>query len=277
MIQATRTEGLELLSAFSSASSSAGRPPLLFVHGAYAGAWCWAEHYLGFFAAAGWAAHALSLTGHGASHGRERLDHLAIADYVADVKKVAAHLSAPPVLIGHSMGGFVVQKFLETQTAPAAALLCSVPPQGLAAPAVSMLWHKPRLLVDLNRLLSGGRVALESLREALFHQPLAPADLLRYLRLAQAESHRAIWDMMLFDLPRPARVLEHLPHGREDLLVVGAEHDLIIPPAMVELTAHAYGVSATIHPGLGHGLMLEADWQTPASHLAGWLAARFPG
>ena len=54
--------------------------PLLFVHGAFTGAWCWDEHFLPFFAEAGYAAHAVSLSGHGRSRGRDRLDQLSIAD-----------------------------------------------------------------------------------------------------------------------------------------------------------------------------------------------------
>src|SRR5215813_5709991 len=41
--------------------------PLLFVHGGWHGAWCWDDHFLDFFADAGYRAVALSLRGHGAS------------------------------------------------------------------------------------------------------------------------------------------------------------------------------------------------------------------
>lgn len=249
-------------------------PPLLFLHGAYTAAWCWQEHYLSFFAAAGFHSHALSFSGHGASRRRDHLDSYSIDDYVRDVAEVVAGLPAPPVLIGHSMGGFVVQKYLERHGAPAAVLMCSVPPQGLAASAVGMLLGRPGLFADLNRLMSGGQVAQDSLREALFAQPVSVDDLARYYRLAQPESHRAIWDMMLFNLPHCARTLAHLPHGREDLLIVGAEHDMIIAPSLVEMTARSYGTTATLFPGMGHGLMLEADWRTPAQDIADWLLQR---
>ncbi|MDX1655118.1 MAG: hypothetical protein R3310_07870, partial [Candidatus Competibacteraceae bacterium] len=43
------------------------RPPLLFVHGSFSGAWLWTEHFLDYFAQAGYPAYALSLRGHGAS------------------------------------------------------------------------------------------------------------------------------------------------------------------------------------------------------------------
>lgn len=249
--------------------------PLLFVHGAFAGAWCWDEHFLPFFAEAGYASYAVSLSGHGGSRGRERLDHLAIADYVADLAEVVERLPVPPVLIGHSMGGFVVQKYLEKHEAAGAVLMCSVPPQGLAASAFGMLFNQPNLFADLNRLMTGQQVALDSLRAALFAQPVSVDDLTRYYRMAQPESHRAIWDMMLFNLPHTMRVLEHLPDGRASLLVLGAEHDMIIPASLVEMTARSYGTDATLYPGMGHGLMLEADWRHPAQDIIDWLTTRF--
>jgi non-heme chloroperoxidase len=268
------TEALEVLSC-TPASARPGMPPLLFIHGAYAGAWCWQEHYLPFFAAAGFETHALSLSGHGGSRRRDHLDSYSIEDYVNDVAATVAGLPAPPVLIGHSMGGFVVQKYLEKHAAPAAVLMCSVPPQGLAISAVNMFFGKPGLLVDLNRLMNGGQVALDSLREALFAQPVAVDDLMRYYRLSQPESHRAIWDMTLFNLPHTARALAHLPNGSADLLIAGAEHDLIIAASLVEMTARSYGTKATIYAGMGHGLMLEADWQKPAQDIVDWLLLRF--
>jgi len=241
--------------------------PLLFIHGAYTAAWCWEEHFLPFFAAAGYGAYAVSLSGHGKSRGRERLDSFSIADYVADVAAVAASLPAPPVLIGHSMGGFVVQKYLEDHSAPGAVLMCSVPPQGLMASAFGLMFSRPGLMKDLNRLMSGGEVSLETLREALFAQPVAVDDLKRFYRWAQPESYRAIWDMTLFNLPHPSRI------GRSKLLVMGAEFDHLIPASLVEMTARTYNVEAEIFPGMGHGLMLERDWKKAARHMLAWLEA----
>jgi len=240
--------------------------PLLFIHGAFTGAWCWEEHFLPYFARAGYAAYALSLSGHGASRNGTPLDDWSIDHYVADVAEVVAALPAPPVLIGHSMGGMVIQKYLERADAPAVALLCSVPPQGVMGAAWGLMFNKPALLADLNRLLNGGPVELDSLREALFHQPIDDATLLRYYRQCQPESQRAIWDMTFFNLP-----LTTLMH-RPPMLVLGAEHDHLVPPAQVVITATTYGQQAEILPGMGHGVMLERGWQTVAERIAEWLA-----
>lgn len=240
--------------------------PLLFVHGAFTSAWCWEERYLPFFAAAGFEAQAVSLSGHGNSRGREHLDSLSIHDFVKDVREAAAAMSAPPVLIGHSMGGFVVQKYLELHPAPAAVLMCSVPPQGLMSAAMDLMWSRPNLLAELNRVMAGSRDGMNSLRDAMFAQPIAVDDMKRVYRHAQPESHRALWDMALLNLPRASRVT------RTPLLVIGAALDQLIPPSSVEMTARTYGVEAEIFPGMGHGLMLEQDWQKPADRILNWLA-----
>ena len=248
------------------APGCAPRPaPLLFIHGAYAAAWCWDEHFLGFFAAAGYACHALSLSGHGASGGRDCLDSFGIDRYVEDVAELAATLPDPPVLIGHSMGGMVAQKYLERAPAAALVLMASVPPQGLWVAAMGLAFQRPGLMRDLNRLLEGGAVALDTLREAMFAQSVAQEDLARWYRRMQPESHRAIWDMTLFNLPRVSRM--QLP----PLLVLGAEHDHLIPVSQVEMTARSYGVAAEIFPGMGHGMMLERDWRKVAARIGGWL------
>jgi non-heme chloroperoxidase len=268
-----RSDTLEVLSCLPK-NPRPDAPPLLFLHGAYTAAWCWEEHFLPFFAAAGFHSHALSFSGHGHSRLRDQLDSYSIDDYVKDVAEVVAGLPAPPVLIGHSMGGFVVQKYLEQHLAPAAVLMCTVPPQGLAASAFGMLFNQTNLFSDLNSLMSGGQVALESLQDALFAQPVSAEEMARYHRMAQPESHRAIWDMMLFNLPHTARALANLPAGRDDLLVMGAELDTIIPASLVEMTARSYGVDANLYSGMGHGLMLERDWQRVAQDIVDWLVQR---
>ena len=74
----------------------AGRPPLLFVHGAWHGAWCWQEHWLPAVAAAGWHGVAVSLRGHGASERPARFDLATLRHYEHDVLQAITTLPAPP-------------------------------------------------------------------------------------------------------------------------------------------------------------------------------------
>lgn len=265
-MNATRFGELEVLCR--APAGTARATPLLFVHGAYVAAWCWDEHFLPWFADRGWAAYAVSLSGHGASRRRALLDSYSIDDYVRDVAEVAARLPAPPVLIGHSMGGLVVQKYLEQYDAPATVFMSTVPPQGLMGSAFGLMLKRPTILTDLNRIMNGNDVDIEGLREALFHQPVDEDSLRRYYKLSQPESHRAIWDMTLFNLPQPARM--HQP----PMLILGASHDMLIPTDQVRMTAATFNRQAEIFDDIGHGMMLEQDWEKVAERIAGWLDER---
>src|ERR1051326_9150027 len=117
--------------------------PLLFIHGAWHGAWCW-ENFLPYFADCGYEVHALSLRGHGNSEGKENIRWYSVNDYVADVKQVINSFKQRPALIGHSMGGYIMQKYLETQDTPAGVLLASVPVTGTMGMMTRFLRRYPQ-------------------------------------------------------------------------------------------------------------------------------------
>jgi non-heme chloroperoxidase len=265
--KAASQDTLEIISRLP-ASPPRHRTPLLFIHGAYAAAWCWEEHFLPWFAQHGWAAYAVSLTGHGNSRGRDRLSTLSLDQYVADIFEAVATLPTPPILIGHSMGGMVIQKYLERAAAPAVVLMASVPPQGLSQSALGLFFGAPQLLSELNKIMNGRNLSADSLRQILFHQPIATEKLRHYGNLSQPESHRVIWDMTLYNLPCPARM------NKPPMLVLGAQHDHLISPVLIQMTADTYGTHPEIFPDMGHAMMLERSWETVAFRIEEWLVAQ---
>lgn len=256
-----RIGGLEVRSC----ARPAGGVPILFVHGAFAGAWMWDELYLPLFAGAGFDAWAVSLRGHGNSDGRSGIDHHSIRDYVDDVATVADAMDAPPILVGHSMGGFVVQKFLEHRTAPAAVLMSSVPPQGLLAASFHLAFSHPGLFMQVNSLLGGSEIPADAVAEALFAVELPEERMARTMAQMSYESQRAIWDMTMFNLVSTRAV------RRTPLMVVGAEHDRLIPAFLVRATAATYGVPDHVFAGHGHGFPLEPGGERVAEAVVGWL------
>ncbi|HXX86031.1 MAG TPA: alpha/beta fold hydrolase [Casimicrobiaceae bacterium] len=247
-------------------AQSAGKPPLLFIHGGYCDGWCWEPYFLPWFAARGYAAYALSLRGHGASGGRDTLFVAGLDDYVADVEHVAGGLESPPVLIGHSMGAAVVERLMATRPVRAAALLAPIPPGGLAPVASRLLIWQPEYLVNMQRLdaphLSGDMLA--ALRPMYFSEDVAPEMLLEAVAHLTVESPRALLDLTL-------RLHDGRPVATEPLLVVGASADRISTPGDVRATASLYRVEALIVPGLAHMMMLERSWQMVAQPLLEWL------
>ncbi len=241
-------------------------PPLLFVHGSCHAAWCWDEHFLGFFAEQGYDAYALSLRGHGESGGGERLRWTSIADYVADVGQVAGELPRPPVVIGHSLGGFVVQKYLEKHDAPGAVLVAPAPRRGMLRAAVR--WSLRDRWPFLKLWLTMEPYALFSTPErchALFFSPDMDKDTVRrYWARLGPESFRS-WMEMLGRPPDATRI------RGTPMLILAAANDRLIPEAALRDTAEDYGAELTLLPDMAHDLMLEDNWGQAAEAMRDWL------
>ena len=248
-------------------------PPLLFVHGAFCGAWVWEEHFLPYFANHGYEAHALSLRGHGASAGHEHLHQTGLAEYVDDLARTFTQFENAPVLVGHSLGGVIVQRFLRTRRAPAAVLLASGPPHGMLPCTLGMALRDPWLLQQLWWFQSLGPKlsSPDILRRAIFSASLPRDQALHYFARMQSESVRVALELMWPDLP-PTNQPSPTP-----LLVLGAEHDAFVSPAMVRATAAAYGTTARIIPKTAHAMMLEVEWRRSADEILQWLQLRESG
>ena len=105
-------------------------PPLLFVHGAWHGTWCWDDYFLPWFRERGWNCAVVHLRGHGDGLPAARLRWLSAARYLDDLCTAIQRQPRPPVLVAHSMGGYLALKVLERHRLPGAALLAPVPIMG---------------------------------------------------------------------------------------------------------------------------------------------------
>ena len=242
--------------------------PLLFIHGMMHGAWCWDVHFLDYFAQRGFAAHAVNLRGHGNSEGREKLRWTRIADYVEDVTGAVRQLPSPPILIGHSMGGFIIQKYLEDHDVPGAILLSSPPPVGLLGTTIRIFRRHPLVFARINWTLSLLPViATPHLAREAFFSDCPEEQLQTYWKLMQDESYMAFLDMVALDLPRPEK-------ARTPMLVLGVARDNMLTSREIEATARAYHAPSEIIPDVAHDSMLEPRWQTVAERILVWLQQR---
>jgi len=238
--------------------------PVVFVHGAWHGAWCWSEHFTGYFADRGYTSYALDLRGHGASTGN--LKSTRIVHYVHDVRRLALELEVEPVIIGHSMGGFIVQHYLARYRATAGVLMAPVPTTGAIGATLRVLGKHPMAFARANATLSLGPIVDDPERAAslLFGPEMNLEEALAYGMRMQDESYPAYLEMIL-DLPRASRV-------KDPMLVLGAQYDKLISPQEIRATARAYGTEPVIIRGMGHDMMLEPDWQVVADTIVDWLS-----
>ncbi|MEK9672887.1 MAG: alpha/beta fold hydrolase [Rhodospirillaceae bacterium] len=242
-------------------------PPLIFIHGAFAGAWTWAEHFLGHFADLGFSCHAVNLPGRkgGPDHGR--LHDYGIKDFARAVIDVIDDLPAAPVLIGHSMGGFIAQRAALERAAAGTVLMSSVPPTGLVGPSVALAMAKPMLTWEIACIQTMGEsvATLNTLHQSIFNDHVPEEVTARLMPRFQMESRRAVMDMHAVMVPPLSGFMG------KPVLVLGAERDNLIPPAFVHGTAAFLGTNAYIFDGMGHAVMLEADWRKAAETVSDWL------
>ena len=242
--------------------------PLLFVHGGWHSASCW-NNFVDFFADAGFRAVALSLRGHGGSPVAKPFHTCSIADYVDDVRATADSLGSHPVLIAHSLGGFVVQRYLESHDAPAAVLVASVPPQGVLGLATRIWsrhpWVSMRSLPVGN--LTGFIGTTPLVREHLFSAH-TPDDIVESCAArVQPEAVRASLVDPLFRRVRTTRV-------GTPMLVLGAADDGMVTNTEVRATAKAYNTDPEFFPDMGHNMMQEPGWANVAQRIHAWLHTR---
>ena len=243
--------------------------PLLFIHGAYTGAWCWQDNFMPWFAAQGYDCYALSLSGHGQSAGREQIDHWSLNDYLADLESVIAGLARKPVLIGHSLGGFLAQRYAQRNAIESLVLMASVAPWGLFGSLGFMAVASPHLLLGLNRFqwrLGRMEGDVHLLGDLLFSNGLAADTLQHFTERAQPESALALAELMV---PQP-----WLAWGKAEppaCLVLGAEGDRVIPPGDVWATARNWQTDPVFLPDIAHAMMLDYRWESAAQTIHDWL------
>ena len=172
-----------------------GRPPLLFVHGGFHAAWCWDEHYLDFFAERRWAAHALSLRGHGESDGRDRIRDWTLDDNAADVGQAVDEIGGSAILLGHSMGGAIGERCWATDERIAGlALLAGSPLRPAASVVAKMLLRRPLAL--LRGQLGRDPVRMREAMSPIFFSPdLTASERDAYLERLDLESPRAMAEL----------------------------------------------------------------------------------
>ena len=243
------------------------KPPVLLVHGAWHGAWCWEDNFLPYFTDKGHETAALDLRGHGQSPARKAMRWNRIRDYVDDVASVAEAFERPPVVIGHSMGGLVCQH-LAQRGLPLAGigLLSTVPSYGVWKTTANIALHRPLDFLKTNLTLSlYPLVADPQDARHMFLAEDTPTDEARSFAAKLCdETYLGFLDMLIFALPkrRPASV---------PMFIVGAEKDTIFSPASQHHTARFHGCDCHIVKDAPHDGMLWPDWKRVAQLFENWI------
>jgi len=247
---------------------------LVMVHGMWGGAWCW-ENYAAYFSDLGYECHIPVLRHHGVSPSDAPppgLGTTGLEDYARDLGAYILDLPESPVLMGHSMGGLLVQMLAQQGLASRTVLLAPAPPAGIHALSFSVFcsffhmfttwafWRKPH------------KIPFKTARYSFLHHLTPEAQHQAYDRLVHesgcAASQIGLWPL---DPGRASCVDERAVTCPQ--LIIGAENDRIVPAAVVRKVAKKYRATAQYHelPGFSHWLLGEPGWEDVAALVAQWL------
>ncbi len=248
---------------------------LFMIHGMWGNGRHW-DHYRGFFEARGYRCVTPTLPYHDMDPRAEpdaRLGTTSLLDYAAFLEQEIGKLDAPPVIVGHSMGGLLAQILGARGLGRALVLLTPASPAGILAFTPDVIrafwsvqtrwgfWSKPM------------RQTFEEAAFSILHQ-FPPEEQRREYDSFVYESGRAAVEIgyWLFDSKHVTRVDDK--KIRCPTLVVGGGKDRIVPASVVRQVARKYAAVAQYKEfdDQAHMVIRQPGWESVAGFVADWLS-----
>jgi pimeloyl-ACP methyl ester carboxylesterase len=249
---------------------------IVFVHGMFVTPSCW-KKWQTYFEARGyrtlapaWPEHEPPAAAQRARHPNAALGQLQLADVLARYREVIRGLPEKPILVGHSMGGLVVQLLLQEDLGVAGIAIDSAPPKGVLTLKWSFLKSNWPVLSPF-----ASKTEPVLLDAARFHYAFTNT-----LDEAQAraayESESVPESRLIGRAPTTAQGKVDFARPRAPLLMVAGAEDHIIPAALNEKNYARYrkGPSITelkVFPGRDHWLIASDGWEEIADYVRGWI------
>jgi len=251
-------------------------PPLIMIHGAFAGGWSFAP-MCAYFEARGFRCLTPDLRHHGADakHGAgTALATTSMRDYADDICQLIDAQDAPPLVIGHSMGGLLAQMLATRRKLAGAVLLAPSAPWGVLASSVLEMVGATSLLMNgtpwEQPVYPIYHVAAEYTFDRLpIHERQAA-----FARLGP-ESGRACFEILHWPLD-PQRATFVFPREVTcPLLTLVGSRDSVNPPETVRRVARRYRRASEFQVlrGMSHWLIAEPGWEDVAARIEEWIGA----
>lgn len=251
---------------------------ILFITGAFVGNNCW-DDWSTYFESKGYKTTAPPWPGKEASVSELRNRHpdaliaanrlTALTDYYSNIVE---DLPEQPVLIGHSIGGLLVQLLLQRGLGARGVAIHPVPPQGIMTFQFSFLkagWG------PLGFFTSPGKSFLMSFRQwqyAFTNGMDYDAQKEAYYRFAIPESKLIVRDT----ITKAAKIDFKRPHA--PLLITSGSDDHSIPASLNYTNYKKYSDKKSVTDykewkGRNHFVLGQPTWKEDADHILQWLAA----
>jgi len=251
---------------------------IVFVHGMFVTPRCW-DRWVERYQQAGLQCHAPPWPGRDrpiaelrARHPDPELGKLTLPEIVDAYDAFIRALPEPPALIGHSMGGLIVQLLLQRGLGAAGVAIDSAPPKGVSSAKWSFLKSNWPVISPFADKLQPYFMPLSGFIYAFAHTLDAEAQRAAYQQQVVPESRQVgrgpLGAAAKIDFTRP-----HAP-----LLLIAGELDRIIPASLNRANHAKYRDPGSVtaykeFPGRTHYIIGQPGWQEVADFARDWLAA----
>jgi len=262
-------------------AASTNRPPLMLVHGAWLSARSW-ENFADYFRDRGFTVSAPEWPRKRGDveqlrEATQELEGLGLTEIVDHYGNQIKSLEEPPVLIGHSFGGLIVELLLDRGLGRAGVAMSPAPPKGILVLPFSSLKAAAPALAHPSKRHGVVPLTLEEFTYG-FVNTFSPEDAsAAYDRYAVPETGQIFYEAGFanFHLHPPTEV--HFKNGdRAPLLIVGAEKDHTVPASLSHKQFEKYAKSDARTdyielPGRPHLMMVGEGWEDVAARIESWL------
>jgi len=203
---------------------------------------------------------------------------LTMPGVVAHYEGIIGKLDTPPILIGHSFGGLIVQLLLDRGHGAAGVAIDSMPPDGVLLVAPSQIRSVLPVLSN-----PANRRQVVPLTAKQFHYA--------FTNTLSAEASAAVYER--YHIPAPAHlvwscILDNVTPGCDDrfvsfanddrapLLFIAGGADHIMPARVNKANADHHRISSAVtaykeFPGRSHYTFGEKGWEEVADYVLSWL------
>jgi pimeloyl-ACP methyl ester carboxylesterase len=205
------------------------------------------------------------------------IEALTVPAIVEHLENIIGELESPPILMGHSMGGLLVQILLDYGYGAAGVAIDSVPAEGIKVVPVSQI----RALFPILRNLADRHKAVGFTPEQFHHA---------FANTLSEEESQAVYER--YYVPAPGTlvwggVLANFTPGHQDtyvnfrneerapLLFIAGGEDNLMPPAVNESNVKHYRHTKSVtdykeFPGRSHFTVGQDGWEEVADYALDW-------
>jgi len=249
---------------------------IIFIHGMFMTPLCW-ENWVDYYQSKGYRCLAPAWPGRDKPIETQRKNHpdpelgrLKLVDVVESMESAIKSAGGKPVIIGHSMGGLVVQLLLQRDLAIAGVAIDPAPPQGVFTPAWSFLKANFPAINPFMPVTQPVQMSFEHFQYAFVNTLPLDQQRAAYERYVVPESR----GVPTQSLTSAAHMDFRKPHA--PLLITAGEKDHIIPASLNRTNYRKYNSPDSItdfkeFSGRDHFLIGEPGWKEVADFVLSWL------